>query len=34
LKDPQRIKEGCLMPNFQFSDEDATSLAAYLSGLQ
>lgn len=34
LKDPQRIKQGCLMPNFQFSDEDATSMAAYLSGLQ
>jgi cytochrome c oxidase subunit 2 len=34
LKDPQRIKEGCLMPTFQFSNKDATSLATYLSGLQ
>jgi cytochrome c oxidase subunit 2 len=34
LKDPQGIKQGCLMPNFQFSDEDAKALAAYLSGLQ
>ena len=34
LKDPQAIKEGCHMPNFQLSDEDAAVLAAYLSGLQ
>lgn len=34
LKNPQRIKEGCLMPDFQLSDDDAASLAAYLSDLQ
>jgi cytochrome c oxidase subunit 2 len=34
LKDPQRIKQGCLMPNFQLSDQDAKALAAYLGGLQ
>jgi cytochrome c oxidase subunit 2 len=33
LKNPQAIKEGCHMPNFQLSDDDAAALAAYLSGL-
>jgi len=34
LKNPQAIKEGCHMPNFQFSDEEAAELASYLSSLR
>lgn len=34
MKDPQAVKEGCHMPNFQLSTHDSRSLAAYLHGLQ
>ncbi|MEM7435502.1 MAG: cytochrome c [Myxococcota bacterium] len=34
MKNPQAIKEGCHMPNFQLSATDADALAAYLHGLK
>ncbi len=34
LKDPQAIKNGCLMPNFHLSDARVAELVAYLEGLQ
>ncbi len=34
LKDPQAIKEGCHMPNFQLTDRETAQLTAYLSNLQ
>lgn len=34
MKDPQAIKEGCHMPDFQLSVEDADALATFLNGLQ
>lgn len=34
MKNPQVIKEGCHMPNFQLSDQDAEALASYLHGLK
>lgn len=34
MKDPQAIKDGCHMPDFQLSDQDAAALAAYLHGLK
>ncbi|MGB5809523.1 MAG: cytochrome c oxidase subunit II [Polyangiales bacterium] len=34
MKNPQAIKEGCHMPNFQFSTEDTAALAAFLHGLK
>ena len=34
LKNPQRIKPGCLMPNFGLNDNQLTQLVAYLEGLR
>ena len=34
LKNPQAIKPGSLMPNFQLSEAEAAALAAYLEGLK
>jgi cytochrome c oxidase subunit 2 len=33
LKNPQAIKPGCKMPNFNLSDEQVQQLAAYLESL-
>jgi cytochrome c oxidase subunit 2 len=34
LKNPQSIKPGCKMPNFNLSDERFNELVAYLEGLR
>jgi cytochrome c oxidase subunit II len=34
LRNPQDIKPGCKMPNFNFNDDQVTELTAYLEGLQ
>lgn len=34
LRDPQRIKPGCLMPNFTLNDDQVTELVAFLEGLR
>jgi cytochrome c oxidase subunit 2 len=34
LKDPQKIKPGCLMPNFSLSDDQVSQISAYLEGLR
>ena len=34
VRDPQAIKEGCLMPDMQLSDQELDQIAAYLSTLK
>jgi cytochrome c oxidase subunit 2 len=34
LKDPQQLKPGCQMPNFNLTDDQVTQLVAYLEGLR
>jgi cytochrome c oxidase subunit 2 len=34
LRNPQDVKPGCKMPNFNFSDDQVTELTAYLEGLK
>ena len=34
LKDPQRIKPGCHMPNLQLADAQVADLVAYLGTLR
>jgi len=34
LRDPQAVKPGVEMPNFQFTEDQVTALAAYLEGLR
>ncbi|MEZ6070808.1 MAG: c-type cytochrome [Pirellulales bacterium] len=33
MKDPQMVKPGCKMPNFNFSDEQVRQIVAYLESL-
>jgi cytochrome c oxidase subunit 2 len=34
LRNPQQIKPGCQMPNFNLNDDQVNELVAYLEGLQ
>jgi len=34
VHDPQTIKEGCLMPDMQLTDQEADQIVAYLSTLK
>jgi cytochrome c oxidase subunit II len=34
LRNPQQIKPGCQMPNFNLNDDQVTALVSYLEGLQ
>jgi cytochrome c1 len=34
MRDPQQIKEGCLMPNMQLSDLELGQMVAYLLTLK
>jgi cytochrome c oxidase subunit 2 len=34
VRDPQKIKVGCLMPNMQLTDEEVDQVVAYLQTLK
>jgi cytochrome c oxidase subunit 2 len=34
VRDPQKIKVGCLMPNMQLSDNEVDQVVAYLQTLK
>jgi cytochrome c oxidase subunit 2 len=34
VRDPQKFKAGCLMPNMQLTDQEVDQIAAYLQTLK